>query len=103
MKKEGYTTMAHPNGGMGNIFKTKHSFSQAYAHIGAKGIKFTSTTGEQISATQGIARDGVTKTIVFVGEHSRHGSACAACWGNRVDCNKSRIGQCAEALDKSFK
>jgi hypothetical protein len=41
MRKEEYSTMAHPNGGMGNVFKTKHSFSQAYSHVGAKGIKFT--------------------------------------------------------------
>lgn len=95
--------MAHPHGGMGNIFQTNHSFSQAYAHVGAKGIKFKSTTGEQISATQGIAHDRITQTIVFVGKNSRHGSACSACWGYRVDCNKSRIGQCAEALDQSFK
>lgn len=94
--------MAHPSGGKGNTFRTKHSFQQAFTHVGVKGIKFNSTTGEQILATQGIARDGLTKTIVFVGQKSRHGSTCAACWGYRVDCNKSRIGQCTEALDKSF-
>jgi hypothetical protein len=46
-----------------------------------------------------MARDGATPTIVFIGERNRHGSTCKACWGFRVDCNQSRIGQCAEALD----
>jgi hypothetical protein len=55
--------------------------------------------GEQILARHGKTRDGNTDTIVFIGERSRHGSVCEACWGYRIDCNGSRIGQCAEALD----
>ena len=94
--------MAHPKGGNGNTFSTKHTFKQAYAHVGSRGIKFSSTTDEQISAKQGIAHDKITKTIVYVGKRSRHGSACEACWGYRIDCNQSRIGQCSEALDQSF-
>ena len=92
--------MAHPNGSQGNKFYPKHSFGQAYTFVGIQGVKFRSTTGEHIQARQGLARDGVTLTIVFIGERNRHGSACKACWGFRVDCNQSRIGQCAEALDK---
>jgi hypothetical protein len=91
--------MAHPNGGKGNRFSPKHSFAQASAFVGTKGVTFRSTTGEQIYAQRGMARDGVTPTIVFNGERTRHGSVCRACWGFRVDCNQSRIGQCAEALD----
>lgn len=92
--------MAHPNGGQGNRFNTNHSFVQAYTFVGSEGVEFLSTTGEHIYARQGLARDGVTLTIVFIGERNRHGSACNACWGLRVDCNQSRIGQCAEALEK---
>jgi hypothetical protein len=92
--------MAHPNGGQGNRFTINHSFIQAYNLIGPAGLDFVSTTGEHIHAKQGIARDGKTQTIVFIGERNRHGSTCQACWGFRVDCNQARIGQCAEALDK---
>jgi len=91
--------MAHQNGGQGNRFNPKHSFAQSYAFIGTQGVKFRSTTGEYIYARQGLARDGATTTIVFIGERNRHGGTCRACWGFRIDCNQSRIGQCAEALD----
>lgn len=91
--------MPHPRGGQGNRFNPKHSFAQAYAFVGTKGVKFRSTTGERIYERQGIAKDGITPTIVFMGERNRHGSACSACWEFRKDFNQSRIGQCAEALD----
>lgn len=95
--------MAHPNSGQGSRFYPKHTFTEAYTFVGADGVEFRSTTGERIHARQGLARDGVTPTIVFIGERNRHGSACKACWGFRVDCNQSRIGQCAEALDLVIK
>jgi hypothetical protein len=63
-------------------------------------VEFRSTTGELIRASLGYSRNG-TRTIVFEGERHRHGSACAACWGFRIDCNGSRIGQCAEPLDQN--
>jgi len=91
--------MAHPNGGSGHTFATRNTFAKAHAFVGTKGVRFHSTTGDKIIAKQGFARDGVTATIVFLGERTRHGSACEACWGFRKDCNGSRIGQCAEALD----
>lgn len=97
--------MAHPNGGHGNTFHTKHTFDQAYNHVG-RGVTFDSTTGKKITATQSVARDKKTRTIKFKGETDKksiHGYVCEACWGYRSSCGKSRIGQCAEALDKSFK
>ena len=95
--------MPHPNGGKGSWFNPKHSFTEAYVFVGDKGVNFRSTTDELIQARQGFARDGATPTIVVIGERNRHGSACKACWGFRVDCNQSRIGQCAEALDYTIK
>lgn len=97
--------MAHPEGGHGNTFETKHSFEQAYNHVGPNGIYFDSMTGNKITATQGLAEDEETKIIIFKGETGKksiHGRACEACWGYRSDCCKSWIGQCAEALDQSF-
>jgi hypothetical protein len=58
-----------------------------------------STTGQIITATQGWTKDGQTPTIVFKGEIN-HGSVCEACWGYRISCSGSRIGQYAEALDQ---
>jgi len=92
--------MAHPDGGSGTRFRTNSSFAQAYAFVGEKGVTFRSTTGERIKATQSVARDRMTNTIVFTGERNRHGSVCASCWGFRIECNQARIGQCAQALDE---
>jgi hypothetical protein len=93
--------MAHPNGGQGNRFPTRHTFEQAYALIG-NGLHFRSTTNENISATRGMAGNGVTLTIVFSGERSRHGNVCRKCWGFRDACTRSHIGQCVEALDQAL-
>jgi hypothetical protein len=94
--------MGHPNGGTGNIFPTKHSFAQAYNHVGQNGVHFNSTTGEKIYAKLGFAQDKITRTIVYHGERVIHGRVCKACWGYRGSCTKERIGQCSEALDQSF-
>ena len=91
--------MAHPEGGSDSKFDARHAFSEAYAFVGAQGTTYKSTTGEPITAKQGFARDKTTLTIVFQGHRNRHGSVCKACWGFRIDCNGSRVGQCAEALD----
>ena len=49
--------MAHPEGGSGSKFDARHAFSEAYAFVGAQGTTYKSTTGEQITAKQGFARD----------------------------------------------
>lgn len=92
--------MSHPRGGQGNYFNPTHTFEQAYEFVGNNLIIFASTTGEQISAGRGKAKDGITPTIVFEGENSRHGNVCHACWGYRCNCSRTRISQCTEALDK---
>ena len=90
--------MAHPTGGVGNKFRTKHSFQRAYAFVGAKGCDFQSTTNENVSAKQ--SQHGGIKRIVFYGQTDRReGDVCAECWGFRQACTKTRIGQYAEALD----
>ena len=93
--------MAHPGGGRGNTFRTDHSFSEAYIHVGA-GITFSSTTRERMSARQGLAGDGMTRTIVFIGKRSQHGNVCEACWGYRCNCSGTRIGHCVEGLDANI-
>ena len=92
--------MAHPFGGSGNQFRTINSFEKSYKHIVGNNIEFNSTTNENIVAYCGTAIDGVTKTIIFMGERTMHGNVCEKCWGYRKNCNKTRIGHCVEALDK---
>ncbi|WP_319408785.1 hypothetical protein [uncultured Desulfosarcina sp.] len=91
--------MPHPNGGRGNTFPTTKTFAQAYAHVSSYGLKFNSTTGEPITAAQGVAQDRLTETINFQGENSRHGNVCEQCWGFRKNCSGARIGHCVEALN----
>ena len=81
------------------VFNTRHTFPETYAFVGTKGVGFGSTTGEEITASQDLAKDGMTTTIVFVGERTRRGNVCKACWGFRNSCNQSRIGQRVETLD----
>jgi hypothetical protein len=91
--------MGHPNGGRANYFNPKSSFDRALAYVDHGKVIFPSTTGEQIIATTGKARDGVTPTVVFQGINVKHGNVCQACWGYRLNCSGARIGQCTEALD----
>jgi hypothetical protein len=94
-----HSSVPHPNGGLGSTFRTRNAFDKSRTFVCPHGVEFRSTTGEKITATQGWTRDGQTPTIVFRGK-TRHGSACIACWGYRLSCNGSRIGQCAEPLDE---
>ena len=65
--------MGHPTGGRGYTCQTVHSFEQAFLYVGSNGVDFNSTTGERIHAIRSLAADGVTRTITFIGEKSRHG------------------------------
>jgi hypothetical protein len=67
--------------------------------VGTLGVRFRSSTGEKVTATQGWTKDGYTATIIFGGA-TPHGSACVACWGYRRSCSGSRIGEFAKALDR---
>lgn len=94
--------MGHPTGGRGYTCQTVHSFEQAFLYVGSNGVDFNSTTGERIHAIRSLAADGVTRTITFIGEKSRHGNVCSKCWGFRINCSGTRIGQCVEGLDMSI-
>ena len=91
--------MPHPNGSTGNVLHVAHSFAQAHAHVGRAGVAFVSTTGEAMTATQGLAGDGVTPTIVLQGQSHAHGRVCPACWGYVTSCTGERIGQAVSPLD----
>jgi hypothetical protein len=93
--------MGHPDGGKGNVFSTVNTFEQAYAFVGIRDRQFLSIptprkAAYEITAKHGLAEDGVTETIVFVG----HGNVCEACWGFRKNCSGTRIGHCVVPLDR---
>jgi hypothetical protein len=96
--------MPHPAGGKGGTCTpvVKHTFPQAYAHVGVNGVQFTSTTGEKMIATRGFAKDGITPTIVLKGERNVHGRVCKACWGYMLSCTGERVGQAAMPLDSTI-
>jgi maltose-binding protein MalE len=95
--------MPHPCGGQGSVFQTTHNFYEAYNYIVKTGAyEFKSTSNENIMAVIGTDKTGTIPTIVFHGEHTRHGNVCEACWGFRSNCSKTHIGQCVEVLDQSI-
>lgn len=94
--------MPHPHGSDGNPIAINHTFRQAYAHVGLAGFEFISSTGELMRASQGLAGDGVTPTIVLRGQNSVHGRVCAACWGNSASCTGERIGHAVAPLDEAI-
>jgi hypothetical protein len=63
----------------------------AHAFVGAAGVRFRSTTGEKVTATQGWSKDSYTPTIAFQAATS-DGSACLACWGYRRSCKDRSSG-----------
>jgi hypothetical protein len=93
--------MPHPNGGQGNTFTVTHSFQEIISMLRADDIQFTSNTGENMTATTGRTRGG-QDAIVFRGENVPHGNVCAACWGYRINCCGTRVGQAVEAFDQSL-
>ena|SRR5450759_2528586 len=90
--------MPHPNGSQGNNFKVLHTFTNAFNAVALRGLAFRSTTGRAVRATQSFARDGATKVIRFRDtKGALKGNVCAACWGFRLSCTRTRIGQYLEA------
>ena len=61
--------MAHPNGGSGNTFQARNDFDQIYEYVGNVGVEFCSTTGQKIFAKRSVAKDKITKIIVFHGDY----------------------------------
>lgn len=92
--------MPHPNGSNGNLLAVTHSFAEAYSCVSRGEIEYLSTTGEQMTASLGVAGDGITPIIVLRGLNHAHGRVCAACWGFMTSCTGERIGQAVSTLDE---
>jgi hypothetical protein len=94
--------MPHPHGSNGNALTVVHTFEQAYNFVSPAGVDFRSTTDETMNASQGVAGDGTTPTIVLRGENNIHGRVCNACWGFMQSCTGERIGQAIAPLDSAI-
>ncbi len=91
--------MAHPEGGRGEQFKISNDFYSIYEFVKQKTeYKFLSTTKENITVKPSTSKNGKVLTLAFIGENSRHGNVCPACWGYRFNCSGTRIGHCVEPL-----
>ena len=94
--------MAHPDGGGGNTFATHHTFEQARQMVG-NGFDFLSSTHRPTRARVGMTQDGARPTIAFAMEDAHGGgNVCQSCWGFRISCSGTRIGQWVEALDQAL-
>jgi|ERR1700679_1969449 len=92
--------MGHPVGGQGNSFSTRYSFEQAQTRVGG-GLRFPSSTREEMLAELRFAIDGTTHTIAFSNrDGDLIGNVCKACWGFRKSCTGTRIGQYVQGLDE---
>ncbi len=94
--------MPHPNGSQGKARLVLHTFDQVLAFVRQIQGKcsFQSSTGENMIATIGTARDGRTPLVVLKGERNVHGRVCEACWGYSSSCTGERVGQAIIPLDQ---
>ena len=91
--------MGHPDGGQGCTFQARHTFAQACAAVGDGILEFQSTTGRRTTARLGLT-DAGQQTIAFRRENGGWGgNVCENCWGFRISCGGTRVGQWAEGLD----
>ena len=91
--------MAHPDGGKGGTFQTRHTFSQAYAVVG-NGMQFLSTRDHQTTARVGATENGERAIAFYRAKGGWGGNVCESCWGFRLSCVGTRIGQWVEGLDR---
>lgn len=91
--------MGHPIGGQGAVLKVRHTFSQAYTAVG-NGAQFDSTTGHPTIARLGITQDGKPAVSFWSESGGWGGNVCEACWGFRLSCSGTRVGQWVEGLDR---
>ena len=90
--------MAHPDGGRGPQHPVSGGFPRAFQSV-ARGRKaFRSTTGESMTASPGLARDGRTAVLILKGKQSVCGRVCGACWGFARSCTGERIGHAVPQL-----
>jgi hypothetical protein len=92
--------MAHPDGGKGGTFQTQQTFKEACAGVANRPVQFRSTTGKKTTARLGLTAGG-QQTIAFYRQNGGWGgNVCEGCWGFRLSCVGTRIGQWAQALDE---
>ncbi len=81
----------------------KHSFSEVYSFLnGNNKIKLSTSTGKEFIANAAITQDG-RKVIRFNRKGIESARAYECCWGHYYNCNRTRFGMYAKALDETLR
>jgi|GEM_PF-1135586 len=76
-----------------------HSFDETWSTLERKGpIALATSTGHRFRALASTSRKG--KVIRFMKERGEYGRAYVCCWGFYYNCNGTRIGMYAKAVDE---
>ncbi|MCD6521434.1 hypothetical protein J7K56_01500 [Candidatus Calescamantes bacterium] len=83
----------------GGEVRLSHSFEEVWSLLKAKGpVKLATSTGKEFTAEAGITKDG-RKVIRFFQAGREYARAYECCWGHYYNCNRTRFGMYAKALD----
>ncbi len=78
----------------------KHSFENAWEYLNDKGkINLQSSTGTVFTACSNITRDN-RQVITFSQKGKEYARTYSCCWGHYYNCNRTRFGMYAKALDE---
>lgn len=80
-----------------------HTFNDVYSQLNRVGYIETETSvGTNFKAVSAITRDG-RPVIRFFQKGKEYARAYECCWGHYYNCNRTRFGMYAMALDKILK
>ena len=77
-----------------------HSFSEAYSYLNNVGDVYIETSVDtKFKASSAITRDG-RQVIRFFQNDTEYARTYECCWGHYYNCNRTRFGMYAKALDE---
>jgi len=85
----------------GGYIKHKHSFPDVYTLLNNNEVKLITSTGKEFTAFATTAKDG-REVIRFNRNNKESARAYKCCWGHYYNCNRTRFGMYAKALDEAF-
>ena len=81
------------------LAEQRHSFGQVWEVLSAGGpTSAVTTTGKLFTSSAVVTGDG-RKAIVFKRNNTESARAYECCWGHYYNCNRTRFGMYATALD----
>lgn len=76
-----------------------HTFNDLHSYLNRVGdVETETSTGTKFKATSSITRDG-RPAIIFFQKSKEYARAYECCWGHYYNCNRTRFGMYAKALD----